>query len=42
MTALINEETIERLYAAFADRDGAAMTACYAPEAHFRKSKSST
>ena len=36
MTSLINEETIERLYAAFAERDGAAMTACYAPGAHFR------
>ena len=36
MTSLINKETIERLYAAFADRDGAAMTACYAPGAHFR------
>ena len=35
MTSLINEETIERLYAAFAERDGAAMTACYAPGAHF-------
>jgi ketosteroid isomerase-like protein len=36
MTSLSNEETIERLYAAFAARDGAAMTACYAPGAHFR------
>jgi ketosteroid isomerase-like protein len=36
MTALDNNETIERLYAAFADRNGAAMTACYAPGAHFR------
>ena len=36
MTALANKETIERLYAAFADRNGAAMTACYAPGAHFR------
>ena len=36
MTALINEETIERLYAAFAAGNGAAMTACYAPGAHFR------
>lgn len=36
MTSLTNKETIERLYAAFADRDGAAMTACYAPGAHFR------
>jgi ketosteroid isomerase-like protein len=36
MTAAANKETIERLYAAFAERDGAAMTACYAPGAHFR------
>ena len=36
MTALANKGTIERLYAAFADRNGAAMTACYAPGAHFR------
>ncbi len=36
MTSLINKETIERLYAAFAARDGSAMTACYAPDAHFR------
>jgi ketosteroid isomerase-like protein len=36
MTALANKETIERLYAAFADRNGAAMTACYAKGAHFR------
>ncbi len=36
MTALINEETIERLYAAFAAKNGAAMTACYAKGAHFR------
>jgi ketosteroid isomerase-like protein len=36
MTAQANNETIERLYAAFADRNGAAMTACYAPGAHFR------
>ena len=36
MTSLTNKETIERLYAAFADRDGAAMTACYARDAHFR------
>jgi ketosteroid isomerase-like protein len=27
---------IERLYAAFGERDGAAMSACYAPDAHFR------
>jgi ketosteroid isomerase-like protein len=36
MTAMANKETIERLYAAFADLNGAAMTACYAPGAHFR------
>jgi ketosteroid isomerase-like protein len=30
-----NEAVIERLYAAFAQRDGAAMAACYAPDAHF-------
>jgi ketosteroid isomerase-like protein len=36
MTAMANKETIERLYAAFAERDGAAMTACYASGAHFR------
>ena len=36
MTAQANNETIERLYAAFADCNGAAMTACYAPGAHFR------
>src|ERR1700749_1604987 len=35
MTSLTNKETIERLYAAFADRNGAAMTACYAKDAHF-------
>ena len=29
------KERIERLYAAFAECNGAAMTACYAPEAHF-------
>jgi hypothetical protein len=36
MTALANKETIERLYAAFADLNGAAMTVCYAKGAHFR------
>ncbi|MGH2940382.1 MAG: nuclear transport factor 2 family protein [Solirubrobacterales bacterium] len=36
MTSLADKETIERLYAAFADRNGAAMTACYAKGAHFR------
>src|SRR3954453_1053452 len=36
MSADANRATIERLYAAFADFNGAAMTACYAPGAHFR------
>ena len=36
MGAEDNRQTIERLYAAFADCNGAAMTACYAPGAHFR------
>ncbi len=31
-----NKATIERLYAAFAECNGSAMTACYAPGAHFR------
>jgi ketosteroid isomerase-like protein len=31
-----NRATIERFYAAFGERNGAAMTACYAPDAHFR------
>jgi ketosteroid isomerase-like protein len=31
-----NRETIERFYAAFGECNGAAMTACYAPDAHFR------
>lgn len=30
-----NKATIERLYAAFGECNGAAMTACYAPDAHF-------
>lgn len=30
-----NAELIERFYAAFARRDGAAMAACYHPEVHF-------
>jgi ketosteroid isomerase-like protein len=30
-----NEELIERFYAAFGARDGAAMAACYAPDAVF-------
>jgi ketosteroid isomerase-like protein len=36
MSADANRATIERLYAAFAECNGAAMTACYAPDAHFR------
>jgi hypothetical protein len=36
MGAAENQATIERLYAAFAECNGAAMTACYAPGAHFR------
>ena len=36
MSAAANRATIERLYAAFGDCNGAAMTACYAPGAHFR------
>jgi ketosteroid isomerase-like protein len=36
MSADANKATIERLYAAFGDLNGAAMTACYAPNAHFR------
>lgn len=36
MSAEANQATIERLYAAFAECNGAAMTACYAPGAHFR------
>jgi hypothetical protein len=36
MGAEANRETIERLYAAFGQCNGAAMTACYAPGAHFR------
>jgi ketosteroid isomerase-like protein len=31
-----NGELIERFYAAFGRCDGAAMSACYAPDAHFR------
>jgi ketosteroid isomerase-like protein len=30
-----NESLIERFYGAFADHDGAAMAACYTPDAHF-------
>jgi ketosteroid isomerase-like protein len=36
MSAEANRELIERFYAAFAECNGAAMTACYAPDAHFR------
>jgi uncharacterized protein len=36
MSAEVNRATIERLYAAFGQGNGAAMTACYAPGAHFR------
>ena len=36
MSAEANRETIERFYAAFGQCNGAAMTACYAPGAHFR------
>ena len=36
MSAAANRETIERLYEAFGQCNGTAMTACYAPEAHFR------
>lgn len=35
MSAEDNRATIERLYAAFGECNGAAMTACYAPAAHF-------
>jgi hypothetical protein len=35
MSADANKATIERFYAAFAECNGAAMTACYAPGAHF-------
>lgn len=36
MAAEANKATIERLYAAFGECNGSAMTACYAPGAHFR------
>ena len=36
MGAEANRETIERFYKAFGECNGAAMTACYAPDAHFR------
>jgi hypothetical protein len=36
MPADANKATIERLYTAFGESNGSAMTACYAPGAHFR------
>ncbi len=36
MSGDANRETIERFYAAFGECNGAAMTACYAADAHFR------
>jgi ketosteroid isomerase-like protein len=36
MGAEANRETIERFYGAFGQCNGSAMTACYAPDAHFR------
>ena len=36
MPAAENKATIERFYEAFGQCNGAAMTACYAPGAHFR------
>jgi hypothetical protein len=36
MTREDNQATIERFYEAFGQCNGAAMTACYAPGAHFR------
>jgi ketosteroid isomerase-like protein len=36
MSTEANLATIERLYEAFGQCNGAAMTACYAPDAHFR------
>ena len=36
MSAAANKATIERLYEEFGKCNGAAMTACYAPDAHFR------
>lgn len=35
MSAETNRQTIERFYAAFGQCNGAAMTACYTPDAHF-------
>lgn len=36
MSADANRATVERFYAAFGECNGSAMTACYAPGAHFR------
>jgi ketosteroid isomerase-like protein len=36
MPADANKATIERFYSAFGECNGSAMTACYAPDAHFR------
>jgi ketosteroid isomerase-like protein len=36
VSADANRELIDRLYAAFGECNGAAMTACYAEDAHFR------
>lgn len=36
MSAEANQATIERFYEAFGQCNGTAMTACYAPGAHFR------
>ena len=36
MSAEANQAMIERFYEAFSRCDGGAMTACYAPDAHFR------
>jgi hypothetical protein len=36
VSAEANRATIERLYAAFGECNGSAMTACYASDAHFR------
>jgi ketosteroid isomerase-like protein len=36
VSADANHALIERLYAAFGECNGSAMTACYAPDAHFR------
>jgi hypothetical protein len=36
MAAADNQATIERFYEAFGNCNGAAMTSCYAPGAHFR------